>query len=355
MLEVAEPRALKQVAKRLGGLLAVPPGDVRIELHPSTSSEKNAQADAKISLGGYKFIVEWKSSGTAATITMAIRSIREFTDDSREKLIPVVAVPYMGEVGQKLCAEADVCWLDLSGNANLVAPGLRIVVEGKPNQFKRPGRPRTLFAPKSSRIARYLLMNPRQSLSQRGLAAATNMDEGFTSRIVRKLEEEQLVVRDSSGNVQLADFDALLDAWREAADFSKHHVVRGHIAARSGEELLTKLADHLKPGKADWAATGLAGAWLWTQFAAFRLVTVFVEELPSTLDRLGFREEPRGENVWLVVPNDPGVFQGVTEQAGIRSAHPVQIYIDLKDHPERSAEAAAELRKKLKTGVRDAR
>ncbi|GIW55608.1 MAG: hypothetical protein KatS3mg082_2012 [Nitrospiraceae bacterium] len=341
-----------QVAQRLAELVGDGPKDAEVVLHPAPTRNKDRQADAKVTAGGFKFVVEWRSSGSAAAVSMATRIVREFAENSREKLIPVVAVPYMGDVGRELCAEAGVCWLDLSGNAHLVAPGLRIIVEGKPNRFKRPGRPRSLFAPKSSRIARYLLMNPRQSFSQRELAAATNMDEGFTSRIVRGLEEQHLLARDSTGHVQLADFDGLLEAWREAADFSKHHIVRGHIAARSGEEVLTRLAGHLKGYKADWAATGLAGAWLLNQFAGFRLVTFYVSELPSTLDSLGFREETRGENVWIVVPNDEGVFQGVNEQAGIRCAHPVQVYVDLKDHPERSAEAADELREKLLTGER---
>jgi hypothetical protein len=62
---------------------------------------------------------------------------------------------------------------------------------------------------------------------------------------------------------------------------------------------------------------------------------------------MGFHEQPRGENVWLVVPNDEGVFHGAAERDGIRGVHPVQAYLDLKDHPERSAEAAEQLRKQL--------
>jgi hypothetical protein len=93
----------------------------------------------------------------------------------------------------------------------------------------------------------------------------------------------------------------------------------------------------------------LAGAWLCTHFAGFRLVTFFVERIPGEDIRkaIGFREEASGENVWLVVPNDVGVFYGASRRKGIMCAHSVQVYLDLKDHPERSAEAAEQLRKKL--------
>ena len=58
--------------------------------------------------------------------------------------------------------------------------------------------------------------------------------------------------------------------------------------------------------------TGLAGAWVVNHFAGFRLVACYVAELPPTplLEAMGFRHEAIGENVWLVVPNDTGVFHG---------------------------------------------
>jgi hypothetical protein len=45
-----------------------------------------------------------------------------------------------------------------------------------------------------------------------------------------------------------------------------------------------------------------------THFAAFRVATFFVTEAPSAelKAKLGFREEARGANPWLVVPNDAG-------------------------------------------------
>ncbi|MDE0142863.1 MAG: hypothetical protein OXI80_15175 [Caldilineaceae bacterium] len=55
----------------------------------------------------------------------------------------------------------------------------------------------------------------------------------------------------------------------------------------------------------------------------------------------------RGANVWLVVPNDAGVFDGAEFVEGIRCVHPVQAYVDLKGYPERTAEAGEALRRRL--------
>jgi len=84
-------------------------------------------------------------------------------------------------------------------------------------------------------------MEPDRAFTQRELARTAGLNEGFTSRIVRDLEQQQLVLRKPDGAVQLSDFDTMLDAWRESYDFSKHHIVRGHIPSRSGDDLLRKL------------------------------------------------------------------------------------------------------------------
>ncbi len=208
---------------------------------------------------------------------------------------------------------------------------------------------RAEVAPKSARIARRLLVEPTRAVRQQELAVLTGLDDGFTSRIVHRLEEDGLVDRAEDGAVRVRDPDLLLDAWGEVYDFDKHTVVRGHITTRSSGELLARLTHLLEKGKVPYATTGLGAAWLYTQFAGFRLVTLFVEKRPSDalLREVGFRDEPKGANVWLVVPNDLGVFDGVETKDGIVCVHPVQAYVDLLRHPERAKEAAAELRTRL--------
>jgi hypothetical protein len=74
---------------------------------------------------------------------------------------------------------------------------------------------------------------------------------------------------------------------------------------------------------------------------------------PALLEQLDCREDPRGANLWLAVPNDAGVFHGAVEKDGIRCVHPVQVYLDLKFRPERATEAAEHLRAGLLTWSHD--
>jgi len=349
MVRHLHERLQAEVPQRLADLLALPKTKVRVEREPAPGSEAG-QVDLIAHAGAHIFVIECKAGGDAAPVAIAARKVKQFEQHFRRKAIPLVAVPYMGDVGRHICEAEGVSWLDLSGNAHLFGPpGLRVHIEGKPNLFKRPGRPRSLFAPKSARIARWLLMKNDHAFTQRELAKVSGLDEGFTSRIVRELQARRLVSRSSDRTVKVADYDALLEAWREAYDFSKHHIVRGHIAARSSDDVLRQLAAQFKRSKIEHAATALAGAWLLNQFAGFRLVVFYVAQMPSVEaeQAMGFRAEQRGENVWLVVPNDEGVFHGAAEREGIRCAHPVQVFVDLKGHPERSAEAAEQLRANL--------
>ena len=196
-----------------------------------------------------------------------------------------------------------------------------------------------------------MLIDPHRSFRQQELARETGLDDGFTSKIVRRLEADGLVDRDKSGAIRVGKPDLMLDAWAEVYAFEKHTIVAGHVTARSGEELLRRLADALGRDKIRHAATGLGAAWLHTEFAGFRLVTFFVASRPDDafLKKAGFREESRGANVWLVIPDDAGVFDGFERKQGIACVHPVQTYIDLLGHPERAKEAAAELRSRMLT------
>lgn len=336
----SERQAVREVVGRLAEVLGARTSEAKVR------QDRAVAADAIITIGSHTFVLEWKGSGASASVYTAADQAHRYAAAIGRGAIPLVAVPFMGPVGRRRCEEARVAWLDLSGNARIIAPGLRVLIDGQPNRFRQRGRPSSAFAPKSARIARWLLIHPDTPMTQRELAQATGMDEGFTSRIVAKLESDDLIVREAGGAVRPRDPALLLDAWGEDYDFSKHRILRGHVAARSGDALLHRLSDVLHEHGGRYAATGLAAAWLLTRFAAFRLVTMYVSRPPAAglLDQVGFREEARGANVWLVVPDDEGVLHGAADREGVPCVHPVQAYLDLRDHPERAEDAAERLR-----------
>jgi hypothetical protein len=341
MMRISEKDALQKIVDLLAEWLKVSKNEIRKKDPPHSKN-----IDGYFKVGNYEFVVEIKAGSNSAQVSSAIQTLKKNRIQSRSPLIPLVAVPFMGDVGRKLCEDSGVSWADLSGNADISALNLRIHIGGQPNLFKYLGRPSSPFAPKSARIARWLLINADKSMTQRELSFATNMDEGFTSRIVSRLEKEELVSRKKDGSIVVPDPNLLLDSWRGEYYFKKNRITKGHIAARSSNEILQKISDLLLKEDINHAATGLSGAWLYSKFAGFRIVSFYIDEQLSKelIKILGFREEERGSNVWFVVPKDEGVFHGSEKVEGIHCSHPVQVYLDLFGHPERAMEAADNLR-----------
>jgi hypothetical protein len=340
-----EQEAIAGASKRLAELFRVSTAVER------DFAEANLDYDGIIRVGELEFVFQCLESPSFSSLVPAIESLKRLSEGT----IPLVITTFMVDSAKKLCEREGIHWLDLSGNASIHLPGAIIEVEGRPNVFPKRGRPASLFAPKSSRIARWLLMHYNDFISQRDLALATEMDEGFTSRIVSQMEEQRLVERNKVGKLRARDPNLILDAWADEYDFSKHEVRKGHVVARSGEDLAQQVVGACEAVGIEYGLTGLAAAWKVSPFANFRLVTVYLNrdegaalrESVALREKLSFREESRGANLWLVSPNDEGVLFERCRYQGAICVHPIQIFLDLKSQPERAREAADHLRSEL--------
>ena len=335
----------RQAVGRLSELLGIHEemADVRYD----SEAANDSGFDALYTSGSHTFAIESKSSSVLGQIVPAIETLKLAIAQSPRMLVPLVVVPYMSRSGREHCERAGMGWFDLSGNAKIVAPGLYVSSIGHRNKFQRPGRVESAFGAKGSRVARRLLMEPGVTRRQRQIAHETGLDESYVSRVVRKLRALDLVKITPKG-VRVGDADRMLESWRDEYRFDRHRVLKGHITAPVSEPVVENIGSVLTRHAVRHALTGLAGAWAYTHFASHRLSTVYVDVEPTDemLADLGFRGESRGANTWLVLPNDEGVFDGSHIVGGNWCAHPVQVYLDLKSQPERSAEAAEELRRR---------
>jgi hypothetical protein len=345
-MKINEKTAMQQVVERLEKLMGE---KVHVLDYQPTrlGNGENTRPDLFVEVGGFRFIVEYKASSLLAHIVSGIEDLKLYPAEHPE--IRLLVTPFMGKTGMGKCAEEGISWLDLSGNADVSGPGLRLYVRGEKNKFTSPGRNENPFAPKSSRVPRHLLYQPNRRWMQRELADETGLGEGFVSRIIKSLEAQSLVERNGQGKVSVSNPMVMLEAWEQGYNFLKHEIIRGHVAGRSGEEVQRKISNAFKVLSVEHAATGLGAAWLYSRFAAFRTSSLYLKEWPDNdlLNQIGFREETAGANVWLIVPKDPDVFFGLQPIEDIPCAHRIQVWLDLHSHPERAEEAAAELRRSL--------
>jgi hypothetical protein len=297
------------------------------------------------------FVAEYVVAASAGHVGAGLRSLKNCEDETPDA-IPLLVVPYMRPTAREMCAAADVSWLDLSGNANITGQGLRVRIEGRPDAHRRPGRPRSVFSPAATSIAMAFLLNPQRQFTQIELAEETLSNRGTVSRHVGRLAKAGFIISEDRGrgaSWRVRDPDLMLDAWRAEYDFGMHEVRRGHVPGRGGMALVHLLSEQCREADVFCAMTGLPAAWLLRPFATFRTVTAYVPApLPqSLLDDIGFLDEPRGANTWLVRPRDDGVLMGSAVTDGIRHVSPVQVYLDLKAQPERADEAAEMLRHQM--------
>ncbi len=302
----------------------------------------SGRPDLVLHLGGDRLIVvEVKGSDDVATLERAAAQVENYI--GHQKGIGIVAVPYMGPKARTWAEKAGVSWADLSGNADIRGEGLCIVVSGQKNRYASPGRPSNPFTPRFSRVSRALLKEADRWWRQADIASKVGLPSGTVSKVVQRLDALELIERNASDEIRARAPSVLLDSWVQRYRFDHHILRRYHIVARSGVEALAALAEALTLREVKFAATGLSAAWHYTAFADFRLNTFLVDQHPLEPEALGLRPVERGENVWLLVPQDEGAFYGRAQQ-GIWCAHPVQVYLDLLSHPERAIDAARELR-----------
>lgn len=298
--------------------------------------------DDQVLIGKHVFLIDCKESSDAASVAAAIARLESAKSVIEPRTAcPLLVVTHMGATGEELCRRADIAWIDLAGNAQIVLPGVRIVVRGKGKAPTRRGRKSDAFATKSSRVAHFLLLHPKQRHTQGEIADATKLGKGFVSRIVAKLEELRLVRR-VERRIELLDYGLMIKLWERSYEIPGKRLVAGVVPSRSGQETVELLSKHLTHANVEHVFGGLAAAWLHERFADFRLATCHVRGAVDRqmLGKLGFVETERGANVWLAEGADEVAFMGKRTIDGTSVASRVFTYIDLSAHPERASDAA---------------
>ncbi len=334
-----EREALHRLPSILSDLLDAPKPLV------SGSAGADHRIDATVTdFADHDWVFEVKSSSAPGVVSRAADQLFAFlSKHASANAIPTLVVPYMTAAGARTARERALNWIDLSGNAHIRGDRLYISREGRPNAFPARGRPASAFAPVSARVARELLADPARWWRQKDLSTVTGLDDGRISKIVRRLDDDLLLERQGL-ELRPANPDLLLDAWADAYRFDRHDIVLGH-ASGGGIELARTLSERLTSLGISHALTGLPAAWLLDRFASFRLTTIYVEGDPrDAAERLELRPSPRGANVQLVGPDDPGVVAGRQEIDGVPVVAAAQAYLDLLTLPERAREAAQHLR-----------
>ncbi len=266
----------------------------------------------------------------------------------------LIVAPRVGPRARELFDGAGISWIEPGEDCRIAVGGLLV------DRACRSGRRRTavpragsialdalivpegrryvadMFSGKALRVVRWLLIEPDRRWRLQGMADVSEASVGFISRVFATLEREAYLERDRDGS-RLRDREALLDAW--AAADGPNEVVAERVSLLSSPEAVVAAIRSLQ-APPHYAATAEVAADQLAPFARFSRVDLYVDDPQAWDDLLGLTPVPRGGNVALITPPDPGLFDGAMPARGLDLVSRPQLYVDLIRRGGAAAEAA---------------
>lgn len=292
----------------------------------------------------FKVAGEVKASGEPSLLRRSAAWLKNLLTKTKHDYAVIIA-PFISREGAAICRDLGVGFVDLSGNCLLSVEGLYIERTGHPNKFKKPREIQSLFSPKSSRVIRCLLSDPRRIWTLKGLAIETGVSIGLIHRIATALENN-LFAKKELRAFRLEDPARLLEAWRE--EYYRRAPKWARYVAKVGsvEELVTKLKMAAIHHGVRYALSGPSGASLISPYLTPTMVHFYVDVLKQEfLDEPRVDRVPSEGNLLIRVVEQENEFIGSREVKGIYVVSDLQLYLDLWAMGGRGQEAAEELRR----------
>src|SRR6059036_2084387 len=344
MLKSEEVR--RQVAQRLRELL--PKAKSWQESAETKIGGQIADLLAKFQLAGqeHTLVVEVSSLGQPRQIRASVTRLNEI----RRELPgahPVAAAIYIGPQSARILKSNNLGFVDLSGNCYLAFENVLIEKEGKKN-LRPSTRPlRSLFAPRATRVARVLLVEPARAWRLEELARAAQVSLGHAHNVVKRLQELAWVERDENQRIRHGKPADLLEGWCESYTYRANEMSAYAAPERVTRAFMSAIARAATAEGRRYAFTLNAGVSLVAPSLRVPAVHCYLDGDPAPLAAaLGLRATAEADGaVHFLAPYDPGVFYGALEKGGLRVVCLPQLYADLLHHERRGREQAEHLRR----------
>jgi len=342
---VSEREIVGSLLQKLAEILP----DLKIEKMESADSKALWDVGIKVKVGrSSKWLrCEIKAKGEPWYLYQAIGQLTQ-APQVKKGDYPVVIAPYISEQGQKVCKEAGIGYIDLTGNVFLRFNSVLIekVARGKTiSKARKRAASKAPFSPKSSRILRVLLENPERTWTFLTLSqeAQVNIRTAF---VVTELLKEKAFIGKKRGAISLIKPKELLDYWAENYNYQSNRMLTYFSFSRTFEEFKKNLFKSSDEKSIDYAFTLHSRATLVAPFVRFEDVHLYIKGKPEVWEKeLNLKPVESGGTVHLLVPYDEGVFYNRQEVDKLFVVCNTQLYIDLVSYPTRGREQAEFLRK----------
>ena len=287
------------------------------------------------------FIGEVKKTGEPQYAHIAFRQLNEYRK-SKPESVSVFIAPYISPETAKLCRDAHISYLDLSGNCHIAFDGIFIHVEGRPNAYAASRSLRSLYQPKAERILRVLLTHASTQWRLQALSNEAEVSVGQVFKVKELLLEKEWIQETNRG-ISLNKPRELLAAWADNYRFDKHKAGQFYTLSNI-EAFAHTLSIRCRQREIPCAFTSFAAAARYAPYATYRRTTAYIHyelaEVQELLRLIQLDPVETGADVILLSPYDDGVFYGVRQQQDVSLASPIQTYLDLHCTGGRGQEAA---------------
>lgn len=271
-------------------------------------------------------ILEAKASMTAA---QAATLPRQLDQAARENNATgsLLVTGYLSHLARERLNANQISYLDLTGNARIAIdrPALFIEARGA-NRDPAPQQrgSRSLKGGSAARIAR-ALCDWRPPVGVRELARRAETSPGYATRVLKLLEREDVIARDTKGGVATVNWRDLIQRWAQDYAVARTNRALAYLEPRSLDAFLNRL----RADKNRWAVTGSRAVPPAASSAIGRTVSCYVENPERAAVELDLRMVDTGANVILLEPFDSVIWERTRKQANLTCVAVSQCAVDL--------------------------
>ena len=285
-----------------------------------------------------RVVVEVKSPAEPRQVRYAIQQLKEYLSQF-ENAYGVVGAPYISNDAARICRENGVGYMDFAGNCFLNFEQVYIERKDFPNLNVEKRPLRSLFTPKSSRILRVMLSNPKRAWQVQEIAKEAKVSMGLTFKVKQRLFDLEYA-KEKGRKISLNQPMALLKKWAENYSFRKNKIY-DYFGVGELKELERNIAEYCRRKEIPYALTLFSGAARVAPFARYNRGFVYVgRRIQEVTKSVGLKEVSSGPNLTILEPYDEGVFYGGREMEGLSIAGDIQLYLDLAGYKGRGEESA---------------
>ena len=246
----------------------------------------------------------------------------------------LVSASWLSERSRDLLRERGVGFIDRTGNVELqlTQPGLYVRTDGaQRDPVPQPTSGPSLRGPRVWALLR-TLVEVRAPYSAGELAKSLALDDGYVSRVLQVLADEQLVSRAPRGPVTSVEWEPLLRRIIASYSLLDANDTSTWIAAAGPSQLVDDLAE-LRIGK--WAVTGSFVSSAIAPVAAPEIAVIYTADAERLAAAARLLPATTGSNVILAAPYDPIVFHRGQTLDGVPAVSVSQAAMDSLTGPGR--------------------